>query len=302
MSRAARGGALSPTQAAWLVAVAAAWGCNFVVIKIALTHFPPFFLSALRFVMVAALAFVTPRPAVPPRVIVGLGLTLGLVTFSLMFFGLKAGVGAGVASVLMQAQVFFTIVAAALVHGERVAPIQRAGLALGALGILALAAARGEGVTGLGLALVMGAAAAQAVANLLQRDARGASALGLAVWMSFAPILPLFALSAATEGVASWRAALAGLDPAGALALAYMAFVATAFGYAAWGRALAQLPAAQVAPFGLLVPVFGVLAGHLALGERFEAGVAVGAAIMIAGLGLSVAGPSLAQRLARRGR
>jgi O-acetylserine/cysteine efflux transporter len=302
VSGAARGGRLSPTQAVWLVAVAAAWGFNFVVIKIALSHFPPFFLSALRFAMVAALAFVTPRPAVPTRLIVALGLTLGLVTFSLMFFGLKAGIGAGVASVLMQAQVFFTIAATALFYGERVAPIQRAGLALGALGVVALAAARGEGVTGLGLALVMGAAAAQAGANLLQRDARGASALGLAVWMSFAPILPLLALSAASEGVASWRAAFAGLDLEGALALAYMAFVATVFGYAVWGRALAQLPAAQVAPFGLLVPAFGVLAGHLALGERFGAGIAAGAAMMIAGLALAVAGPALGAWLARRGR
>jgi O-acetylserine/cysteine efflux transporter len=284
-------------DAAALFAVAAIWGGNFVVIKFGLSHFPPLFFSALRFVLVGSLALVLPRPAVPWRLIVSFGLVLGVATFTLMFFGFKAGIGAGVASVLMQTQVFLTILAAGLLFGEKIVGAQKLGLALGAAGLGVLAAARGEGFTWAGFALVMGAASAQTAANFLQRKAVGVSALALVVWMSLVAAPVLLALSAGLEGFDAWAQALRAADAPAFGALAYIALGATVIAYTIWGRALTRLPAAQVTPFALLIPVFGLFFAWLVYGEPLAGGRLVGAGMMIAGVALAALGPALTRRI-----
>lgn len=260
----------------------------------------PLLFSALRFAVAAFPAvLLIRRPAVGWRLLVAIGIMLGVVKFGLLFIGMDVGASAGLASLLLQAQVFFTIALALLLHGERPAPAQVAGMALGIAGILVIGSQAGGGMTNSGFALVIGAAAAWSVANLLMRRLKGVNLLSFMVWMSLVPILPLLVLSAAVEGPERMAGAIAGLSWLGVGAILYVGAVATVAGFAVWGHLLTVYPAATVTPFALLVPVVGLASGAVFLGETVTPLQAVGAALVLGGLMFGVLGPRLG-RLVRR--
>ncbi|MGC2854810.1 EamA family transporter [Novispirillum sp. DQ9] len=285
---------MSPLHALAAIGVAVAWGFNFVVIKVGLHDVPPLLFSALRFMIAAFPAvLLVGRPVVGWGLLVAIGLMLGVVKFGLLFIGMDVGASAGLASLLLQAQVFFTIVLALLIHGEKPAAPQVVGMALGVAGIALIGAQAGGGMTGAGFALVIGAAAAWAVANLLMRRLKGVNLLHFMVWMSLVPVLPLLALSAAVEGPARMAQAVAGLSWLGAGAVVYVGLVATVAGFAVWGRLLTLYPAATVTPFALLVPVVGLFSGWALLGESITPAQMAGAALVLGGLLLGVLGRRL---------
>jgi O-acetylserine/cysteine efflux transporter len=266
------------------IAVAAAWGFNFVVIEWGLDDTPPLFLCALRFCLAAlAIAFV-PRPEVPWRLILGVGIALGVVKFGLLFTGMDIGITAGLASLVLQAQVPFTVVLAALVLGERIGPTGVAGLALAAGGFAVIGVSRGGEVTVTGLVLCVAAGAAWAVANMMMKRASAADPISFIAWMSLVPILPLLALSLATE-----QPSLGDLGGRALPAAAYIAFVSTLGGFAAWSWLMRKHDAGKVASFALLVPIFGMSFGALLLGERITAAHVAGAALVLGGLALVLA-------------
>ena len=113
-------------DAVLLLLVAVVWGFNFIVIKIGLENFPPILFSALRFLFAAVpLAFFLPRPAVSWRIVLSIGLVLGVVKFSLLFIAMDVGLSPGLASLLLQSQVFFTVALAAVFYGTRPRPAPR---------------------------------------------------------------------------------------------------------------------------------------------------------------------------------
>jgi O-acetylserine/cysteine efflux transporter len=93
--------------------VAVVWGVNFVVIHVGLRDFPPLLFAALRFTVVAfpAVLFVR-RPAVPLRWVLGVGTFLSAGQFGLLFVAMDQGLPAGLASLVLQVQVLFTIAVA----------------------------------------------------------------------------------------------------------------------------------------------------------------------------------------------
>lgn len=272
------------------VAIAIAWGLNFVVIKIGLGDFPPLLFSALRFSLAAFPAvFFLPRPAgVGWGMLLAVGLVLGVVKFSFLFLGMHVGMSAGLASLLLQAQVFITIALVALLHHERPTRAQGLGMALGAGGLLVAATQITPAAHGLmswpGFALTLAAAATWALANLLMRRLGRIDMLRFMVWMSLVPILPLFILSFLFEGPETVTAALTHMSWSGAAAVLYIAGVATIAAYAGWGMLLVRYPAAQVTPFALLVPVIGMVSSALLLGERFTPGHMLAAGLILSGL------------------
>jgi O-acetylserine/cysteine efflux transporter len=271
--------------------VAAAWGLNFVVIEWGLEGAPPLLLCALRFMLAALPVLFLPRPDVPWRLIAGIGLTLGVVKFGLLFTGMDVGMTAGLASLVLQCQVLFTVVLAAAVLGERVRPVAIGGLALGVAGFVVIGAARGGSVTLAGLALCVAAGGAWAVANLMMKRTSGADPVALIAWISLVPPLPLLALSLATESPS-----VGDLGGRALPAAAYIAFVATLGGFAAWSWLMRTYDAGQVASFALLVPIFGFTFGALLLGERITAAHVAGSALVLAGLALVLAPARRASR------
>ncbi|MBZ4319340.1 EamA family transporter [Streptomyces huiliensis] len=250
------------------VLVAALWGVNFVVIDVGLDHFPPLLFGALRFLAAAVPAvFLVGRPQVKWRWVIGVGLVLGVGKFGLLFVGMRSGMPAGLSSLVLQAQAVFTALFAVVALGERVRGARAVGLAVAVAGIVV--AAVDEGLSGpfLGFALVIGAAAFWGVSNILTRKAAAPDAFRFIVWVSAVPVLPLLLLSLAVEGPHADAEALRSLDWGGVGALLFVAWVSTVLGFGLWGHLLRTYDASAVAPFSLLVPVFGMSSAALLLDE-----------------------------------
>ncbi|SUX55887.1 EamA family transporter [Chromobacterium vaccinii] len=280
------------------LAIVLVWGVNFVVIKWGVAGVPPLLLGALRFALVALPAvFIVKRPALPWRYLALYGLTVGVGQFGCLFTAIKLGMPAGLASVVLQSQAFFTLLLARVFLGERWQASQLAGLALALGGLALIGMGKGGNMTALGFGLTIAAATSWAASNIvvraIGRDGFKVEPLGLVIWSSLAPPIPFLLLSWQLEGGERIAAALRGFDGQSLFAVAYLAFVATMFGYGLWSRLLARHAAAKVAPFSLLVPVVGLLASHWLLGESLTAPQLAGSGLLMAGLLATVFGGRL---------
>ena len=265
--------------------VAAIWGFNFVVIRAGLASMPPLLLVALRFLVAALPAALLPRPAVPWPRLLAVALTLFIGQFALLFTAMAVGMPPGLASVALQSQAFCTVLIAALVLRERPTPRQILGTLVAFAGLLAIGSTVGSGgVTAAGLLLTLGAALCWGAGNVLLRGVGKVDMLGLMVWLSLIPPVPVFALSWAMEGRAAVVGALVNMTWLGAGAVLYIAMISTLVGFGLWGALLKRYPASTVAPFSMLVPLFGAASAALVYGERFGPGRLVGMALILVGL------------------
>jgi O-acetylserine/cysteine efflux transporter len=279
------------------VLVAAVWGLNFVVIEVGLDDFPPLLLSALRYLLAALPLLVLrgPRPA-PWRWIIAAGVAIGLVQFSLLFIGMDVGMPAGLASVLMQTQALFTIAFAVPLLHERIGAAQAGGVLLALSGLALVAGGLDGGATVPGFLLVLGAAAGWGAGNICLRAAKPDDPLRFMTWICLVPPLPLLALSLVAEGPGEIGTALSGLDLGGLGAVAYIAFVATTLGWAAWASLLKRYPAAVVAPFSMLVPVFGLGSAAALLGEPLTLRRLLATALVVGGVMITLRGSRAARK------
>ncbi|MFJ8579355.1 EamA family transporter [Micromonospora sp. NPDC093277] len=281
------------------VLVAAIWGVNFVAIELGLRDLPPLVLTALRFVAAAVpLVFLVPRPSARLRYVVTYGLVLGVLKFGALFTALAAGMSAGLASLVLQAQALMSVLLAAAVLGERPARAQVGGVLVGSVGIGVLATGSGGHATVIGFMLTLFAAASWAVANLVMRASGEKRPLSLLVWSSLVPPLPLLGLAGVVDGGQAVLDAITGLSWRGLLAVAYVAYVSTLVGFGIWNGLIARYSIARVAPFSLLVPVFGLSAAWLLLDEPVGPTELAAAAIVLAGLALVVRGTAPRSRSA----
>ena len=293
---------LAPRDLALILVVVALWGFSFVPIKVGLREVPPLALVALRFFFAAVpLVFFIPRPRMPWRVVVAYGLAIGVFQFGLLFLGMSLGMPAGLSSIVIQVQVFFTIGLGVTVLGDRLHAHNAIGAVVAGIGVALLALHKVSGgatSTQIGLVLVLIAAFAWAAGNIVAKHAAGeheADMFALVVWSSLVPPLPLAAISYVLEG---GRAVIHAVMTASALmwgCALFMAYVATLFGFASWARLMHRYPTALVAPFSLLIPVSGLASGALFLGESLAPMQAVGAAFVFVGLLVNVYGAQLAR-------
>ncbi|MFI9061401.1 EamA family transporter [Streptomyces sp. NPDC053429] len=284
---------MRPVHTALAVLVTAVWGFNFVVIEIGLGHFPPLLLSALRFLVAALPAvFFVGRPKVAWKWVVGVGVALGIAKFGLLFTGMAAGMPAGLSSLVLQIQAVFTAVLAALVLRERPGPVRVLGMCVALAGIAVAAVDEGASGPVAGFTLVVAAAACWGVSNVLTRKAAPPDALNFMVWVCTVPVLPLIGLSLLLEGPERDVAALRALDWSGVAVIGYVAWISTVFGFGAWGYLLRRYPASAVAPFSLLVPVFGMSSAALVLGEDISGPRWLAAALLVGGVGLTSLAPA----------
>ncbi|MBP6119186.1 MAG: EamA family transporter [Giesbergeria sp.] len=293
------------------LAVVIIWGLNFIAMKWGLESFTPFELGAMRYVAAALpMVFLVRPPRIGWRWVVGFGMFQGVGQFSFGFFALKLGMTAALASVLMQTQVFFTALFGFMALGERPSRPLLIGMALAGVGLVCFAmnfigpeAGSAGGATLIGIALTLCAAASWSVSNIVarlaQRAAPGYDPLAFVVWSCPAPILAFVALVATTEPDAGrWlhADAWAALPAVAWGSVAYLGWMATILGYGLWTRLLTRHPANRVAPFSLGVPVVGLAAGMLVLGEVVTPWQWAGTAFVVSALVCVVLGGRWAQR------
>ena len=289
---------LTPRHLLLALLVMAVWGSNFVVIRIGLDHLPPLLFAALRFsvAFLPAALFLRP-PSAPWRNLAAYGVLIGAVQFGMLFLAMSGHITPGLASLVVQTQVFFTIALSMRLSGERVRPFQLAALALAAAGIALIIWRTDGSATPLGIALVLIAAMGWAGGNMVARQTPGVNMLAYVVWASLFAAPPLFALSLVFEGWPAIRDGVTRADASTWAAVVWQAVGNTLFGYTAWGWLLARYQAATVAPMSLLVPVFGMAASAVFLHEALPGWKLAAAALVMAGLALNTLWPRLQARL-----
>ncbi|WAK01908.1 EamA family transporter [Methylobacter sp. YRD-M1] len=283
---------------ALVILIIAIWGFNFVVIKVGLKELPPVLLCAVRFFLAAFPAvFFIKRPAVPFYQVMAFGLVMFVFQFALLFSGMYAGTTAGLASLVLQVHVFFTVVLAVVFLAEQPSVWQIIGALTSFSGIGLVAENTGGEISALGLALIVGAAVSWGVGNLLSKKLGKVDMLALVVWGSLVAWPPLLLLSYLLEQ-GSWSLeGFSHLSWTTIGAVGYIVYPATLLGFAAWSWLLSRYPAATVAPFTLLVPVFGFTSSALALGEPIHQWKIAAAVLIIAGLCINLTGARIAMRL-----
>ena len=276
---------MSPRHIALAVLIAAVWGFNFIAIKLAVTEAPPFILTAARFMLAAVPAiFFVARPKEKWTWIASFGLMLGVGQFGFLFLAVRLGLPVGLTSLVMQTQAFFTMALAWALMGEVPLAKQTWGAVIAFAGIALIAYARWTGSQALPLILCLMAAAGWAMANIISKMAKPANTLSFVIWSSLFVPLPMLALSFIFEDHSQVLGVLTHPSLQVIVALSYLAFLSTLFGYAAWNYLFNVYSAATIAPFSLLIPIFGIVGGVVVFGERFDNLEIAGGGLIIAGL------------------
>jgi len=269
------------------------WGTNFVIIKWGLAEFPAFLFATLRFLLSALpWVFVFRRPAVPWSAMARAGLLLGVGQFGLLYWAMRQDISPGLASLVVQSQVFFTILMSMAFGGERVRPLQVCALVLATAGYAVVAwhsaTDPAAAVTLVGLGIVLAAGFSWACTNMVMRGVGRVNMVAFTAWSSLFAIIPLALISLAVDGPARMAHALVHASGWAWLAAFWQAAGNTVFAFGAWGWLLARHPAATVTPMALLVPVFGILASAALLDEPLPPWKIIAAALVLGGLSLNM--------------
>jgi O-acetylserine/cysteine efflux transporter len=269
------------------LSVAVMWGLNFIAIDASLAQFPPFLLVALRFAIIAVpTVLLVPRPKVPVRWLLGYGIGFGILQFLFLYWGMAVGMPTGLASLVLQSSAPFTVLLGAIAFRDRVTARQLVGLGTATLGLAVVGWSQAQAAAFAPFLLVLAGGFGWAIGNVSNARAKAPDPLHLTLWMSVVPPLPMFALSLVVEGPGAIGASFGPgphMVPA-LLGLAYTVLVGTIVGSGVWTWLMARHPAGVVAPFSMLVPVVGLSASAVLLGEDIEVATAVGAALVIGGV------------------
>ncbi|MDO6459138.1 EamA family transporter [Granulosicoccaceae sp. 1_MG-2023] len=281
------------------------WGLNFVVIRFALEELPPLLLGALRFLVLAfpAILFIKPPP-IAPRLLLAYGLLISFGQFALLFLAMHFGMPAGLASLVLQSQMLFTLTFAAVFLGEQWRWHQLVAMLIAGSGLFLLASqTAATQMTLLGFVLTIGAASCWGAGNIINRiiaQKPGVPVMSLIVWGSLVPVLPFLICSLLFEGPAAIGHSLAAAGWQSVWTIAYLALISTLFGYGSWNYLMRHYPASVVAPLSLLVPVVGLFSAWFILGETLNLMQGLGILLILAGLAFNVFGPRLSRARGRR--
>lgn len=276
------------------VLITAVWGVNFSVIKLGLHSVDPFILAGIRFTLCAipAMLFIK-KPNVPWRYLIGYGLVFGIGLWGLVNLGIKTGLSAGIASLLLQFSAFFTLFSGSWVFKERLSRYQIAGFSFSCAGLLSIFFITDGSVTLSGLLLVLMGAIAWSIANIIIKKADTKQVFAFLVWSSaFSPV-PLFLLDGWVNGTSGYSSLFSHIDARAVISILFQVYPNTLFGYWIWNSLLKQYPVSTVAPLSLLVPVFGILGSTVIFGENIPPMKIVALFLILIGLVLGLYGQRL---------
>lgn len=266
------------------------WGLNFSVIKFGLDELPPIMFSGLRFLIVAIPAvFFIPFPKTSVWNVIGVGVFLGVLKFSFLFVAMKSDASAGISSLLLQAQVIFTVLLSVLLLKEKITKAQCLGIVIAAIGFSLFFFAANGNVTMTGVTMILCAALFWSISNVIMKRIKNVNLLHFMVWASLVPPLPLFAISYFVE-TRDPLAVLAATTAQSWWSVIYVGYISTLVAFAIWGWLLNHYPSASVTPFALLIPVVGMVSSSVLLNETMSHLEVLGALLILCGLSVSVLG------------
>ena len=283
---------MTPRDSLRAALVATIWGFNFVVISWGMHGVPPLLFAAIRFTLVVFPAvFFLRRPDAPWRTVAEIGLFMSLGQFALLYSAMHAGMPPGLAALVLQSQVIFTIVIAAVRLRELPTQRQVIGVAVGAIGLVVVAAGRGGNVPTIALMLCLLGGLSWGLGNVVARASGIQGGLSLTVWSALVVPIPLFALSLLLDGPNAVGTALVDFSWKAALSSLYTAGLASLVGYAVFNNLLARYAAASVVPWVLLAPVVAMASAWLLLEQRPNAAELCGGLLLLVGVMVALRPP-----------
>ena len=279
---------MSIPHIALALAVTVLWGFSFVVMRDLVDALPPLMVAGLRVVIAALPVLILFRPpAIRWYWTLGIGLTQGTIQMSLLFFAMEFGMPAGLSSLLLQSQVFFTTIFAFAILGEKPGRAQYAGIAVSGAGIAIIGLTLPGGPTLVGLGFVLVSALSWASSNMIVKLAGTDDLLRLIAWAHLIGIAPLLGLSYVFEGGPAVFIALTDMTLVTIGELFFLGLIATCFGFMLWSYLLRRYPAYLVTPFSLVIPISGLISTALLLDESLGPQRLAGVGLVLIGLVLA---------------
>ncbi|WP_028388539.1 EamA family transporter [Legionella fairfieldensis] len=278
------------------ILVAVIWGTNFLFVKLGLEEISPLLLGAMRFILasIPAIFFIKP-PAVPFKLVALYGFVTFALQFSFFFIGMDVGMTPGMASLIMQVQVFFSMLFTALLLNEPPSIWQITGALVSFAGIGLVGLHVDKNISLMGFIFILAAAASWGLGNLITKKTRGANMIALVVWGSFIAAFPMLLLSLLFEGPSRMVASYHHLSGQGITALFYIVYASTWVGYGVWNWLLSHHSVGTIVPFTLLVPVVGLLSSVLILEEPLQPWKIIACLLVLIGLGINLLGTRLSK-------
>jgi O-acetylserine/cysteine efflux transporter len=270
------------------------WGLNFIFIKFGLNEISPLWLCATRFILASLPAIFFIKPPKPFRVAIWYGLVTFAIQFALLFLGIYAGISPGLASLILQVQVFFSIFFAAIWLGEKPHSWQILGAICSFIGLFVAGMYVNKEMPFTGFVLIVTASAFWGIGNYISKKAsHNINMLSLVIWGSFIASIPLLLLSLVFEGSNQIITSYHQLTWLGLISVFYITYASTWFGYGVWNWLLKRYPVAVISPFTLLVPIVGLASSAIILKEPFQTWKLFASLLVIGGLCINLLGARL---------
>lgn len=271
------------------ILVTLVWGVNFPITKLGLRSIDPFVLTGIRFALAAIpLVFFIKRPAIKFSYVVAYGFIFGLGMWGVINYGIQVGVSPGIASLIIQLSVFFTMGWGALLFKEKLRRAQLIGALLALVGLAGIISTQQGEHSILGVVLIVLSAVAWSVGNMIIKTSGVKEIFSFMVWASLFPPIPLFFIAWLMQGAAPFENLQSSLDLTAVLSIIFQVYLATHFAYWGWNSLLKLYPVSTVAPLSLLIPVFGIGSSMLIIGEHISIPNLISIAIIIMGLAVGL--------------
>lgn len=263
------------------VTITAIWGVNFSVIKLGLSSLDPFMLSGLRFLLCALpLVFFIKKPNVKLIYLASYGILFGVGLWGMVSLGIYFGVSSGIASLVLQMSVFFTIILSYFLLGDTIDRSKKIAFVLALFGVGLIINITDGSVTYIGLAFILLGALSWAITNIIIKKAQTTEVFAFIIWSSLFSPIPLFILAYFTQGEIVYIDFFKNLDTTAIFSILFQTYPTTLLGYWVWNSLLTKYPVSTVAPITLLVPIFGLL-GSYAIFDETIGSIKILASILI---------------------
>lgn len=271
------------------VLVTLVWGVNFPITKLGLRAIDPFVLTGIRFALAALpLVFFIKRPAVKFSYVAAYGFIFGLGMWGVINYGIQVGVSPGIASLIIQLSVFFTMGWGFVLFKEKIRGAQMLGAVLALIGLAGIISTQEGNHAVLGVMLIVLSAVAWSVGNVIIKKSGVKEIFSFMVWASLIPPIPLFLTAWLMHGGAAFEGLQTSLDLTAVLSILFQVYLATHFAYWGWNSLLKLYPVSTVAPLSLLIPVFGITSSMLILDERISTPNLISIGVIIVGLAVGL--------------
>lgn len=267
------------------------WGVNFSFIKLGLSSLDPFILAGLRFTLCAfPLVFFIKRPDVSFKYVISYGLFFGLGLWGILYLGMYYGVSAGIASIVLQLGVFFTVILSYFILKEKINLANKIGFVFAFLGVFLVLFVTDGSVTILGLSLVVFSAVSWAFLNIIIKKAQTKEVFSFLIYSTLFPPIPLFVLAYIMQGETVYINFFQNIDTKAIISIAFQVYPTTILGYYIWNSLLRKYPVSLVSPLSLLIPIFGLLGSYVFFNEEIGMYKVLACIIIVLGLAVNTFG------------